>query len=283
MKKNKPFVSIIVPVHNGIEFTKRMIKSLKNIFYHNYKIIIVDDGSTDKTYEKVKDYNKDIIIIKGNGNLFWSGGVNKGIKHALNKLNTDYILLLNNDNLVEKNFLNELVKTAQKNEADVVSSKVFYENKKGMFYGGGIITWSGLLKLIRDKRFKKTTPVQWFTGMGVLIKKDLFEEVGFFDEKEFPQYYGDSDFALKVYKNGYKILYEPESIIYNDKRQSFDSHKKNIKLLLKNLTEFKSPHNFKIVKKFYKKHMPIWKLPVIIFHKYFKYFASFFISKIRRK
>jgi GT2 family glycosyltransferase len=94
-------VTILIPVYNHIEQTKITIKNLKEqIFKYddiNYVIIIIDDGSTDGTSDWIKINHKDIIVLKGSGNLWWSGATNIGAKYALYELESDFVLLWNND------------------------------------------------------------------------------------------------------------------------------------------------------------------------------------------
>src|SRR6266567_5032327 len=91
-----PKISIITPIHNGVEYTIEYLESLSKVEYSNYEIIIIDDGSTDGSSEIIARDFPQVRLLKGDGNLWWSGGTNMGIRDALAR-GTDLILTMNND------------------------------------------------------------------------------------------------------------------------------------------------------------------------------------------
>ena len=260
-----PLVSILIPIHNEINCTLKCLASLKEVDYPNYKIIIIDDGSTDGSEEIISENYHYVEILKGDGNLWWSGAMNLGIKHAL-KLGTDYILTLNNDNVVDKNFLNELVKCAQANPKSIIGSKVYFiDSPQKIRYAGGYFDWKrgktvGLNYGEIDRgQFADLKEVEFLGGMGVLIPKSAFYDVGFFDDKNFPQYAGDVDYWLRAKKKGYKILLNPDSIIYDHPDKSGTKNlgpKLSPIYVLKSLFSIKSHINIKTQYKFFKHHCP---------------------------
>jgi len=260
-----PMVSIIIPIHNGIEYTLKCLDSLNKLDYPNYLIIIIDDGSSDNSSDIILANYPNIKIMKGNGNLWWSGAMNLGIKYALN-LGTDFILTLNNDNVVEKNFLKELVKCATENPKSIIASKVYFiDSPKKIRYAGGYFDWKRgkTIELhygeIDHGKFAELKEVEFLGGMGVLIPRSAFYDVGFFDDKNFPQYAGDVDYWLRAKKKGYKILLNPNSIIYDHVENSITKNlgKKISPLyILRALFSKKSYINLKTQYKFFKRHCP---------------------------
>src|SRR4051812_3261361 len=104
-------IYIVIPVFNRLHFTKACIQSLLSQSYKNFKIIVVDDGSTDGTSEYLKKHYSEVIVVPGNGNLWWTGATNAGVEKAL-QLSTsenDFILTLNNDLVVKENYLQALL------------------------------------------------------------------------------------------------------------------------------------------------------------------------------
>ena len=282
---NTPLVFLIIPVHNGIKNTVKCLENIKKLTYSRFRTIIVDDGSCDGSSEYISRHFPEVILIMGNGNLWWSGAVNKGVQYAL-KNKGDYICLLNNDNTFNNDFLSLLVETAQKMKAPVICSKVCYKNSDVVFYGGGSRSRWGELRMLDGKdceKFNKIKQVEWITGMGVLIKSDVFKKIGTFDEKNFPQYYGDSDFGLRMIKKGYKILYQPESIIYNDfESTGFSFYSGKFKDLFKTFFSIKSVNNIRICFRFYLKHSTKYVIP-IVFKTIIRTFYWHFRSIITRK
>ena len=122
-------IAIIIPIYNRLEITKiglySLFESLKNYNINNgqfkYKVIVVDDGSTDKSSDWISQYYKEIIIVKSNGNLWWSGSLNLGINYAIDNCNPDYMLLWNDDTLCDLEYFINLDK--------IITNKVFYTNQ----------------------------------------------------------------------------------------------------------------------------------------------------------
>jgi len=260
-----PQITIVIPVHNDIGYTVKCLESLKVVDYSNYKIIVVDDGSSDATEETISKGYPYITLLKGDGDLWWSGAMNLGVKYAL-KQGTEYILALNNDNVVHKDFLKELVKCAQENPKSIIGSKVYFiDSPTKIRYAGGYFDWKrgktvGLhYGEIDNGQFSEIKEVEFLGGMGVLIPKSAFYDVGFFDDKNFPQYVGDVDYWLRAKKKGYKILLNPDSIIYDHPEKSGTKnlgHKLSPIYILKALFSIKSHINIKTNYKFLRRHCP---------------------------
>lgn len=141
-KEKSPSVFIVTINWNGLEDTVECLESLHDLDYPNYKIVVVDNGSKNKEADKILKQFPDVTLIKNKTNLGFTGGCNKGIERAL-KDGADYVLLLNNDTIVTKNFLNKLVKFYDSTaDAGVVSSLVLFNDKKTVWYSGvSVKTW----------------------------------------------------------------------------------------------------------------------------------------------
>ncbi|WP_316569291.1 glycosyltransferase family 2 protein [Neobacillus sp. YIM B06451] len=263
-------VAILIPIFNGIAHTLKCIESIKKSSFTNYEIVIIDDGSEDNSSKIINMKHPEITIIKGTGNLWWSGSMNKGIEYVLENLSEyDYVLLLNNDNIVKKNMIIELVKAAKYNKDTVICSKVLLmDDPKRLFFAGGYssIRKGGLYSKgcfeIDGDLFSKDQLVEWCGGMGVLIPMKIIKEVGFFNNTDFPQYYGDADYFYRIRQKGYKILYNTSSICLNNRDQT-GIYIKDEKVTLENikgiLFSIKSPNNLKVNIKFYFSHFNIFK------------------------
>jgi len=132
-----PKVFIIILNWDNWTDTKDCLKSLENNGYPNYEVVVVDNGST----EKFEISDPKIKVIYNKENLGFSGGNNVGIKYALDN-NADYVLLLNNDTIVNHNFLNKLVEIAEKdNKIGMVGPKIYFPDSKKIWFAGGQINW----------------------------------------------------------------------------------------------------------------------------------------------
>jgi GT2 family glycosyltransferase len=275
---------MVIPIHNGIDYTLKFLKSLEKVTYPNYEIIIVDDGSTDGSSDKIFNNFPKVTIIHGDGNLWWSGATNKGVEYAI-KNNADYILTINNDVEVEPDFLTELVKCAQNNPKALIGSKINYiDDKDKVWYMGSIIDRERADVIvfggIDDKNIKEKK-AECLTGMSMLVPISVFEEIGFFDAKNFPQYLADSDFSIRAKNVGYDLIVTPKSTVYVDVNSSWSvKQRKKIKLnfIFNALFSIRSAYNISIRYKFYKRHWgkgyirALLKLYYLYFFKFIKLF-----------
>ena len=214
-------VHIILLNWNNEEDTLECVKSLEEINYDNYKIIIVDNGSKIGSVLKIKKQYPEIKIIENKKNLGFAGGNNVGIKYAVEN-GADYVLLLNNDTTVEKDFLSELVKAGESDKkVGILGSKIFFYNEPNrIWFAGGKVSWmknKGThigLDEIDNKQYDEIKEVDYLTGCSLLIKKEVIEKIGVLAEDYF-LYYEDTDFSLRARNAGYKIIYIPKSKIYH--------------------------------------------------------------------
>jgi len=227
-----PKVSIIIVNWNNWKDTLECLKSLKELDYPNFRIVIVDNGSQDDSKKKIKNYLRKVscpekyVFISSQFNLGFSGGNNLGIKAGLTH-HSDYFLLLNNDTVVEKKFLKELVKVGEsKKQIGVLGPLIyFYDNPKKIWFAGGRFNWLKLSWVkgrghlgydipISDKFLKRPQKVDFITGCALLIKKEVVEKIGLMDEDYF-LYYEDVDWCLKAGKAGYNCVFVPSAKIWH--------------------------------------------------------------------
>ncbi|MBN2604048.1 MAG: glycosyltransferase family 2 protein [Candidatus Thermoplasmatota archaeon] len=215
---SEPRVSIIIINYNNWENTVECLESLKDIKYENYEIIVIDNGSTNNSYHEIKCRYSSLKIFKLNNNLGFSSGVNFGISKAQNY---EYLLLLNNDVTVDKLFLTKLVFGIQLDKnIGLIGSKIYYSQSKKIWSAGiGMrrITKATYLYAFNDnnKLWKsRGLEVDYLTGCCLLIRKDVIDKVGLFDEEYF-MYYEDIDFCMRAKEKFFKIVYFPSSIVWH--------------------------------------------------------------------
>lgn len=216
-----PLVYIILVNYNGYKDTLECVKSLRKVTYENYKVVIVDNASKDASVKILKKELMDCCVLESKENLGFAGGNNLGIKYALDS-GADYVLLLNNDTLVEENFLTSMmVSFKEDKKIGVVGCKIMYHPESNIiWYGGGYIDWFKFLGMhygireIDKGQYDKEKKVDFVTGCCMLIKKEVLEKVGLLPEDYF-MYLEDLDFCVKVKNYGYKIWYSPKAVIYH--------------------------------------------------------------------
>lgn len=215
-------VFIILVNWNGKKDTAECLKSLKRIAYPNHEIIVVDNGSTDNSQEYLKTHFPQVVLIENKENLGFAGGCNLGIKFALEQ-GTDYVLLLNNDTIAKEDFLLKLIQGVKDENADIATGKIYYYDTPHTIWGAG--GWINLKRgmgcfygINQEDRgqFDELREISFISGCMMLIKKDVFEKIGYLDEKYF-MYCEDVDFCLRALKKKLKLVYIPYSIILHKK------------------------------------------------------------------
>jgi GT2 family glycosyltransferase/glycosyltransferase involved in cell wall biosynthesis len=218
----EPKVGIIVLNWNQKKVTEECISSLQKINYQSYKIFLVDNASTDGSMEYLKNkFGTSITYIQNEKNFGYAEGNNKGIQEVIKK-NFDYILIMNNDVQVDKNFLTELVKVSNDHsEIGLVSPKVYYPgSEKKLQSVGGKIKWSfGEARLIgnleKDKgQYDTLSEIDFASGVCVLAPTEIFQKVGMIPT-DYYMYGEDVDWSFRIKKAEYKIVVVPQSIIYH--------------------------------------------------------------------
>ena len=199
-------VYIILLNYNGYNDTIECINSIKsNIDLNKFEIIVVDNNSTDNSYQKLKKV-EGIILIKANQNNGFSAGNNIGIKYALKKC-AEYVILLNNDTIVTKNCFDKMLNIMEENkDIGIMGNKVLYYSNKDIIntYGGGINFNRGTAMLGYENKYNtpdipKFMDTEFICGCCMLIRKEVFEKIGYLPEEYF-MYYEDVDFCVNASK-----------------------------------------------------------------------------------
>lgn len=210
-----PEVSIIIPVYNEFQYTYNCLKSiLKNSGDVTYEVIIANDCSTDITKD-METIVKNIRLITTKENVRFLLNCNHAAGYAKGK----YLLFLNNDTQVQPEWLKPLVKLIESNDRiGMVGSKFVYPD--GLLQEAGGIVWKdasawnyGNRKNPEDAEYNYVKEADYISGAGIMIKAHLWKEIGGFDERFVPAYYEDTDLAFEVRKRGYKVMYQPLSVI----------------------------------------------------------------------
>jgi GT2 family glycosyltransferase len=209
-------VSVIIITWNRKDLLKDCLDSLKKQSYKNFETIVVDNGSEDKTIEFVKEYYPKTKIIDFKRNFGFSIAANKGIKAS----KSEYVILLNNDTIVDKNFVKYLVELLDSNQKYCACTAriVDYFDRNVLASAGDLMNSVGqsFPRGLGNKvnQFNEQGEVFLVTGGGSIFRKNTFERIGYFDEDYF--FSGeDSDWCFRAQLFGYKFFYEPKAIVYH--------------------------------------------------------------------
>lgn len=226
--KGTPLISIMIPNKDHIDDLKKCLESIEaKSTYKNYEIIVIENNSSDKeTFEYYSNIKSDKIeIVTYHGGFNYSAINNLGFQYTKG----DYVLLLNNDvEILSPEWLEEMLMFCQRDDVGVVGAKLFYQDDTIQHAGIGI----GLLTIAGHyhKNFPKDHPgymgrmlyahdVSAVTGACMMVRRDIYEEVGGLDET-FEVAFNDVDFCLKVREKNYLIVITPYAQLYHYESKS---------------------------------------------------------------
>lgn len=226
--KKKGKVAIIIVNWNGKKFLNDCLSAVYKQSYGNFNLYFVDNGSIDKSVDFVKRKFSKAKIIKLDKNYGFAKGNNVGIKAAFKDKTVEYIVCLNNDTIVARNWLKELVRSVNyKKKFDMINSKTCFSDGRiqtiGLRFEKNLIgdKLGGLSIGYGEKSAEYNNPVEVYcpSGVSALYSRRLLENVGLFDE-DFFAYAEDLDLGMRAREKGYKCLFSPQSKLIHLHSQS---------------------------------------------------------------
>jgi len=284
-------IVFVIPVHNRLSYTRECLTILgqqtETSFFTKNEIfiIVVDDGSNDGTSTMLHDQFPEVIKLTGDGNLWYSGSLNMGIRYAMDNLRCDFIMVWENDIFPIDNYFDNLQEILSTwDTKTLICSKLYFRVLPDRIFGmGGTFNpKNGKKALIgrteTDKpEYEMIKEVDWFLGQGVLIHKDILLKVGLFDEVNFPQYHADVDYSLRAKNAGYKNIVYPNLKLLNDTETTGISHirNKSFRQFFDSLVSIRSNMNIRKDIKFTRLHTTSFSAYLHLFERYFKYTGSY--------
>jgi GT2 family glycosyltransferase/SAM-dependent methyltransferase len=210
-----PLVSIIIPVYNQLDFTLRCLKSIQdNPSKASAEVIVLDDASTDET-SKVVAQIPGVRYVPNEHNLGFLRSCNRAALEARG----EYLVFLNNDTEVQKDWLDHMLATFERSgPVGLVGAKLIYPDGRLQEAGGMIWRDASGLNFGRNDdpgkpEYNYVREADYCSGACIIIRASLFNQLGGFDELFAPAYYEDTDLAFKVRDSGYKVVYQPAAQI----------------------------------------------------------------------
>lgn len=212
-------IFVILINYNGYKDTLNCIESIKksNI---NTTILVIDNNSTDNSIKELKKV-KDIVLIELEENLGFAKGNNIGINYAL-KHKADFIMLLNNDTIIEANTISILVNNLKEHkDIGAVGARIMYYDQPELInYCGGYVDWKKGIPVHKhykekfENNFENFIYTTFITGCCVMVKKDVFIKVGLLPEEYF-MYFEDVDFCMKIIEANYKLGVCTNAVVFH--------------------------------------------------------------------
>jgi GT2 family glycosyltransferase len=220
-------IFVIIPVHNRKKYTRNCLLSLRAQTIQDFTVVVVDDGSSDGTGEMIQEEFPEVVLLRGDGNLWWTGAINLGVEYALAQAGQDdYILTLNNDTVVRRNYIQTLLNSASKYPRSLIRSISVSDEDESVVVDAGVrINWltakytnladgRGYNDILREGSLIQKTDV--LPGRGTLIPIKVFQKIGLYDFKRLPHYGADYEFSRRANMNGYELLINYEAVVISD-------------------------------------------------------------------
>lgn len=223
-----PKIAAIIPTRNRKDKLFRFLERFLQQTYPHLQIIVVDSNSTDGTREAIATQFSQVMLIRVTDQEYWAGATNAGVKVAI-KDGYDYILTINDDSIVESNYLEKMVAIAQKHQILILGNCINYLSNPNLIWSLGTSNdWrtSNFLKLNYHNVELSNLPesirnteifgVDALAGNGVLIHRTVFEGIGLYNQTFLPHYHADSEITIRATNRGIKVFTTPSVILLND-------------------------------------------------------------------
>ena len=222
-------VTIVIPNWNGKDMLENCLENIREYTdYNNYRIVVVDNGSSDGSVDMIKNEFNNILLIENEENRGFGPANNQAFDQYPN---TEYFLLLNNDiRITEKGWLTKFVNITEDKSADIVGCRLEYPDGS-LQHGGAFIRpgWLPVKQIKSDtepviRRYgQKVWEPDYVTGAAFLIRKEVIDSLQGFDEVFVPAYFEETDLCMRAKNNGYRILYTPSpSLIHVESKTASD-------------------------------------------------------------
>lgn len=271
-----PKIVAVIPVHNRVEQTVRCLQSLAAGTVAP-EVVVVDDGSEDGTTDRLRRQFPAVVTLAADGEQWWAGATNLGVRRALAD-GADFVLTINNDCVLGRRAVQALLEADRTHgPALLVSQRYDLDDPERCWSAGVFFDWDSR-RVLRAAPVGGEDPFPIDAGgaSSMLIPRRCFEEIGPFDADRLPQNWADYDFQLRAQAAGWKVLSVPRSVVYVDlstvgpRLGPITTPGEALRLV----TSFRSPYYPPHVWRFFRRHAPARRLPLVVLYRYLGLVAS---------
>jgi GT2 family glycosyltransferase len=261
--QNAPVVWVVIPTFNRCQVLLECLQSLSLQSYRRRQVVVVDDGSSDGTRTAVKDRFPDTVLLSGDGNRWWSGSMNLGLGHVMaHAAPHDFVLSCNDDVLLDAEFLSRLVDDARAlaRPCLIAARAASSTDPARIVFCGTRIDWKrGVWKGYPSPDASETTPrvSDSLPGRGTLIPLAAITRVGFYEDRSFPQYFGDEDFSLRAKAAGFELFVSSSATLLSHVEMTGTGrHGQTLSSFVSSLFSMRSPNQLSRRWRFIWRHCP---------------------------
>jgi GT2 family glycosyltransferase len=232
-----PLICIVVLNWNGCEDTLECLRSLEGLNYARYKVLVVDNGSSDQSVASIRATFPNVDLLQTGQNLGFSGGNNAGIKQAL-EFGADFVLLLNNDTVVDPNLLNAFAAAAkQYPDAGALSGKIYYYDDPSRIWYAGAKWDEAALRFLQlgegqaddGSIFAHASETDYACGCAFFVSARRLREIGLLDDDYF-LFYEETDWCYRARKAGFPSVFVPDAKLWHKVSVSFGGERSPLAL-----------------------------------------------------
>jgi GT2 family glycosyltransferase len=225
---SRPKVFIILINWNGKKDTLECLESLSKISYPNFKVVVVDNGSSDGSVQAIQERFPDVDLLKAKKNLGFTGGNNLAMRHAVGK-NAEFVFLLNNDTVVDSEIIDELLGASRLfNHEGIFGPKIYYYSDPNKIWFAGTNWNPQRFEFVNiahqqqdnNKNSNKIKETDFVNGCALFLSTEILKKVGLFDERFFLTY-EETDLCYRARAFGYKSILVPRAKVWHKVSVSF--------------------------------------------------------------
>lgn len=267
MTENQNIVStvwVVIPTFNRAAVLGACLDDLMRQTHANVRVLVVDDASSDETARMLRERYPQVDVLRGDGDRWWSGAMNLGLGRVMVKASaSDYVLSFNDDVRIDPEYVQRLVTASRgvTGSRPLIGSLAVDSSDEGrVVFSGTRIDWSrGLWKGMALPAVGELIATDSLPGRGVLIPCSVIEAIGFYDDRRFPQYFGDEDFALRAKAAGFPLFVSRSAVVRSHVLMTGTGrHGQTLGSFLKSLRSIRSPNQLSRRLAFVCKHCP-WR------------------------